>query len=89
VSKTETPMIRRYWEMVGGTLIEEFPVVVCNSDARPTHLPTISIPISGHECFLEHRHRIRKLRQHCLDVPIWWRTSGSRWHLNNSPNHLF
>ncbi len=27
MSKTETPMIRRYWEMVGGTLIEEFPVV--------------------------------------------------------------
>jgi hypothetical protein len=27
VSKLETPMIRRYWEQVGGTLIEEFMAV--------------------------------------------------------------
>ncbi len=27
MSKHETPLIRRYWERVGGTLIEEFPAV--------------------------------------------------------------
>ena len=27
MSKRETPMIRRYWKQVGGTLVEEFPVV--------------------------------------------------------------
>jgi hypothetical protein len=32
MSKTETPMIRKYWESVMGTLVEEFPVV----NASPT-----------------------------------------------------
>ena len=27
MSKHETPLTRRYWESVGGTLIEEFPAV--------------------------------------------------------------
>ena len=27
MSKLETPMIRRYWSEIGGTLIEEFPAV--------------------------------------------------------------
>lgn len=27
MSKNETPLIRQYWEKIGGTLIEEFPVV--------------------------------------------------------------
>lgn len=27
MSKLETPMTRRYWERVGGTLLEEYPVV--------------------------------------------------------------
>jgi hypothetical protein len=27
MSKLETPMTRRYWERVGGTLLEEFLVV--------------------------------------------------------------
>ena len=28
MSKHETPLTRRYWESVGGTLIEEFPAVL-------------------------------------------------------------
>ena len=28
MSKHETPLTRRYWEQVGGTLIEEFPAVL-------------------------------------------------------------
>ena len=28
MSKHETPLTRRYWEEVGGTLIEEFPAVL-------------------------------------------------------------
>jgi hypothetical protein len=27
MSKNETPLTRRYWEQVGGTLVEEFPAV--------------------------------------------------------------
>ena len=27
MSKHETPLTRRYWEQVGGTLVEEFPAV--------------------------------------------------------------
>lgn len=27
MSKLETPLTRKYWKMMGGTLIEEFPVV--------------------------------------------------------------
>ena len=27
MSKNETPLIHRYWKQVGGTLVEEFPVV--------------------------------------------------------------
>ena len=27
MSKHETPLTRRYWDKVGGTLVEEFPVV--------------------------------------------------------------
>lgn len=28
MSKHETPLTRRYWEEVGGTLVEEFPAVL-------------------------------------------------------------
>lgn len=28
MSKYETPLTRRYWEQVGGTLVEEFPAVL-------------------------------------------------------------
>jgi len=31
MSKHETPLTRRYWEEVGGTLIEEFPAVLRGS----------------------------------------------------------
>tara|TARA_Y100001970_G_C13899964_1_gene683125 strand:- start:530 stop:643 length:114 start_codon:yes stop_codon:yes gene_type:complete len=27
MSKRETPLTRKYWESIGGTLIEEFPAV--------------------------------------------------------------
>jgi len=32
MSKHETPLTRRYWDQVGGTLIEEFPAVLRGSD---------------------------------------------------------
>jgi hypothetical protein len=34
MSKLETPMTRRYWERVGGTLIEEFPLVLGRPGVR-------------------------------------------------------
>lgn len=32
MSKRETPLTRRYWKSVGGTLIEEFPAVTRSND---------------------------------------------------------
>ena len=28
MSKLETPMVLKYWQQIGGTLIEEFPMVL-------------------------------------------------------------
>lgn len=44
MSKRETPMIRQYWEMVGGTLIEECPVVKKGKDIGPRRLDAVILP---------------------------------------------
>ena len=33
MSKLETPMVVAYWEKIGGTLMEEFPLVTRNGDS--------------------------------------------------------
>lgn len=43
MSKLETPMIRKYWEKVGGTLIEEFPVVKQSKDNGHRYIDAIII----------------------------------------------
>jgi hypothetical protein len=35
MSKRETPMIRKFWQTVGGTLVEEFPVVKASATCGP------------------------------------------------------
>lgn len=51
MSKHETPMIRAYWGKVGGTLVEEFPVVCRSASASGRWVDAIIIRRG--------RHRIR------------------------------
>ena len=44
MSKNETPLIRKYWQKVGGTLIEEFPVVRRTKHNAPRYIDAIIIP---------------------------------------------
>jgi len=34
MSKLETPLTRRYWKQIGGTLVEEFPLVFRDKDGN-------------------------------------------------------
>jgi hypothetical protein len=44
MSKLETPLIREYWKQVGGTLVEEFPVVKPSKDKGRRVIDAIIIP---------------------------------------------
>ena len=44
MSKLETPMTRRYWRQVGGTLIEEFPAVRRREDRGQRLIDGIILP---------------------------------------------
>ena len=44
MSKRETPLIRKYWSQVGGTLIEEFQAVKRSDDNSPRYIDAIIIP---------------------------------------------
>ena len=44
MSINETPLIRKYWKQVGGTLIEEFPVVKPSKDKGRRVIDAIIIP---------------------------------------------
>lgn len=46
MSKKETPLTRRYWREVGGTLIEEFPAVKASPDNGKRFLDAV-IVING------------------------------------------
>jgi len=43
MSLHETPLLRRYWEKVGGILIEEFPAVRRSSDRGPRFIDGVII----------------------------------------------
>ena len=43
MSKLETPLTRRYWESVGGTLIEEFLAVPSSPDNGPRRVDAVII----------------------------------------------
>ena len=43
MSKLETPLTRKYWNKVGGTLIEEFPVVKRSKTAGPRWIDGVII----------------------------------------------
>jgi hypothetical protein len=44
VSKLETPMTRQYWRSVGGTLVEEFPLVRGSKTAGPRYVDALILP---------------------------------------------
>ena len=44
MSKHETPMIRRYWETIGGTLVEEFLAVRKSEGVGPRRLDAVILP---------------------------------------------
>jgi hypothetical protein len=49
VSKRETPFTRRYWQEVGGTLIEEFPAVRRGKHRGPRLLDGVIVPDGAFE----------------------------------------
>ncbi len=44
MSKHETPLIRAYWQQVGGTLIEEFPAVKRTQHNEARYIDAVIIP---------------------------------------------
>jgi hypothetical protein len=44
MSKNETPMIRDYWRQIGGTLVEEFPVVRRSATCGRRLLDAVILP---------------------------------------------
>jgi hypothetical protein len=48
MSKLETPMMRRYWKQIGGTLIEEFPAVKGSATCGPRRLDAVILPNGKH-----------------------------------------
>jgi hypothetical protein len=44
MSKLETPLIRKYWKKVGGTLVEEFPLVFRGKNHERRLVDAIIIP---------------------------------------------
>jgi hypothetical protein len=49
MSKLETPLTRRYWRQVGGTLIEEFPPVRQRKDRGQRLIDGIILPVGEHK----------------------------------------
>jgi hypothetical protein len=44
MSKLETPMIRRFWQSVGGTLVEEFPAVRASATTGQRLIDAVILP---------------------------------------------
>ena len=44
MSKHETPLIRAYWQQVGGTLVEEFPAVKRTRQNEARYIDAVIIP---------------------------------------------
>jgi hypothetical protein len=44
MSKNETPLIHRYWKQVGGTLVEEFPVVTRSATNGQRLIDAVILP---------------------------------------------
>ena len=44
MTKHETPLIRRYWKQVGGTLVEEFPVVARSATNSQRLIDAVIMP---------------------------------------------
>ena len=48
MSKHETPMIEAYWKQVGGTLVEEYPIVKRSPTCGPRRLDAVILPKRQH-----------------------------------------
>lgn len=44
MSKLETPMIRHFWNSIGGTLVEEFPAVVATKTIGKRFIDAVILP---------------------------------------------
>ena len=44
MSKLETPMVLKYWQQIGGTLIEEFPMVRASATCGPRYADAVIVP---------------------------------------------
>lgn len=44
MSKLETPMVLKYWQQIGGTLIEEFPMVRASATCGPRYADAVILP---------------------------------------------
>ena len=61
MSKLETPLTRRYWESVGGTLMEEFRAVRRSSAQEQRFLDGV-IVLGGPKCILDRAEHEQDLR---------------------------
>ena len=44
MSKLETPMVLKYWQQIGDTLIEEFPMVRASATCGPRYADAVILP---------------------------------------------
>jgi hypothetical protein len=49
MSSRETPMIKKFWNSVGGTLIEEFQMVRGSNNCGPRRADAVIVPSGSHE----------------------------------------
>jgi hypothetical protein len=74
MSKLETPMTRRYWRQVGGTLIEEFPAVRRRKDRGQRLIDGIILPEGEHK--IAHRKDVSLEGKDIIVVQTKWRRFG-------------
>jgi len=48
MSKLETPLTRAYWQQIGGTLIEEFPLIARRAGVAPRWADALILPNGKH-----------------------------------------
>jgi hypothetical protein len=59
MSKLETPLTRKYWKRMGGTLIEEFPVVKRSKTAAPRWIDGVKAEQRG-QAYILHFTRAQR-----------------------------
>ena len=62
MSKKETPLTRKYWEEVGGTLIEEFVMVPKGKNNGIRLIDAIIIPSGENKILKKKKNKFRRKR---------------------------